>query len=361
MRFATGLIGMAARAGALALLAVSLATPGAASAQGTSAGAPADPAKKGRAAICAGAYNAYAMHADFVVGAAFKSRRDRLMETFGIDRQELSRLRPPSRASAGAMMGMPQNLALGGEVEQAAKCDEEFGFAPVTTLVKGSFYIPSTFHLHCAASFLLASSAWPQERDAYLMRAQMVVDQHLAAVPDLDRAETEQRVRESAQTLANRLNNKEIHPDAFKADLVACAREHGVEKPSAAAQPARSPQALYEEGRQMLGTNKAEGLRLILQACDGGHLDACVGYAQLGGPEGRSVDTDKAIAFALGKACTLGSGLSCYDVAYSLDPATMLGGFVRELRSGTDAKTFYERACKEHKINDACMSLMAME
>lgn len=65
--------------------------------------------KKGRAAICAGAYNAYAMHADFVVGAAFKSRRDRLMETFGIDRQELSRLRPLSRASAGAMMGMPQN------------------------------------------------------------------------------------------------------------------------------------------------------------------------------------------------------------------------------------------------------------
>lgn len=76
-------------------------------------------------------------------------------------------------------------------MEQAAQCDEELGFTPVTTLVKASFYIPSTLRPHCAASFLLASSAWPQERDTYLWRAQMVVDQHLAAVPDLDRAETE--------------------------------------------------------------------------------------------------------------------------------------------------------------------------
>lgn len=168
-------------------------------------------------------------------------------------------------------------------------------------------------------------------------------------------------MRESAQSLANKLNNKEVQPEAFRADIVACAREHGFEKPSPAAQPARSPQALYEEGRQMLRTNKAEGLRMILRACDGGHLDSCVGYSQLGGPQGRSVEADKSIAFALGKACSLGSGLSCYDAAYSLDPSTMLGGFVRELRSGADAKTFYERACKEHKINDACMSLMATE
>ena len=69
-------------------------------------------------------------------------------------------------------------------------------------------------------------------------------------------------------------------------------------------------------------TNRAAGQQLILQACNAGHLDACVGYAQIGGPQGRTVEADKAIAFALGKACSLGDGQSCYSVAYRLDPST---------------------------------------
>jgi len=209
----------------------------------------------------------------------------------------------------------------------------------------------------CAASFVLGASVWPKERDAFLVRTQLVVDQHLAALPDLDRAETEQKVREDAQSLANRLQSGELSGDKFKADVQACAREYGVENPFAAPSPDRSPESLYDEGRQLMQTNRAAGQQLILQACNAGHLDACVGYAQIGGPQGRTVEADKAIAFALGKACSLGDGQSCYSVAYRLDPSTAFGGFVRELRSSANAKMFYERACREHKHQSACKAI----
>ncbi len=76
------------------------------------------------------------------------------------------------------------------------------------------------------------------------------------------------------------------------------------------------------------------------------------------GPEGRTIAADREIAWAGSKACALGDGTSCYEAAYALDPATMLGGFVRELRSYEGARQLYEVACNQHKNNDACMSLM---
>ena len=246
MRCATGLMGMAGRAAALALLVQPLAGV---EAQGTGAGATPDPGKESQARLCVNAYNSL-LKADsrFVADnrAAIDKRRQALSKKFGIAAPAIT----PDGSRIGEFLADFTSA-------QISDCENQFAdmsaFQPRIHAGRGLLMAPaaatppapppaSPSDLACGSIFWVAGLAWPQEREGWLGYANRAVAQHLAATPKDTRAQAEARVMADGQARARLLQQGGAEPEKFKRDLTICANQFGIPSntPTPAAAPAQS-------------------------------------------------------------------------------------------------------------------------
>lgn len=248
MRCATGLMGMAGRAAALALLVQPLAGV---EAQGTTGAGEAEKAQKSRAMTCASYYAASASVADSASMVVMLERQMDLQRRFGLDHRTIYDL-----ANVTMMDRNPDLLEF--EATNIAACDREFGFSPVTALSGGKLVIaqganpvaspqttPRFSDLACSSIFWVAGLAWPQEREGWLGYANRAVAQHLAANPKDTMTQAEAKVMADGQARARLLQQGGAEPEKFKRDLTICANQFGIPSntPTPAAAPAAKPAA----------------------------------------------------------------------------------------------------------------------
>lgn len=119
---------------------------------------------------------------------------------------------------------------------------------------------------------------------------------------------------------------------------------------------AQDADALYAQGqRHLANQNRDEARRVLRQACELNHIEACKSFgaqARLGAFFG---DTQAAEAqyWAFGRACDLGDGDGCFRLGEARNPADLFGAR-RTPENWTASVAAYRRACDEHRIVDGC-------
>jgi len=119
---------------------------------------------------------------------------------------------------------------------------------------------------------------------------------------------------------------------------------------------AQDAEALYAQGqRHLTNQNRDEALRVLRQACELNHIEACKTFGiqtRMGVFFG---DTQAAEAqyWAFGRACDLGDGDGCFRLGEARNPADLFGA-PRTPENWTASVAAYRRACDEHRIVDGC-------
>jgi hypothetical protein len=153
---------------------------------------------------------------------------------------------------------------------------------------------------------------------------------------------------------------------AQRAAMLACAAllAHG-----AAAQPVGGSEAenLHTEAKALVMRGDYEGGgRLLVRACDLGHLPACRYLGELASPAAfnGSVDAARTKTYAYSRACALGAGDGSgggagADCVEAGDTQTPIGLFAphRSVQSWEGADAAYRKACDQHRNADGCARL----